>query len=85
MPKTDPMYVRHSVNIRQIMSQSNKFCSEQELSVFLKDQMQQELNIESNEKLTRVNLNPLGEGWSVNFIHAGSRLKNVKQKLKHKN
>lgn len=62
MPKTDPMYVRHSVNIRQIMSQSNKFCSEQELSVFLKDQMQQELNIESNEKLTRVNLNPLGEG-----------------------
>lgn len=30
---------------------------------------------------TRVNLNPLGEGWSINFTHAGSRLRNVKQKL----
>lgn len=32
-------------------------------------------------QVTRENLNALGQGWSVNFIHAGSTLKNVKQKL----
>lgn len=32
-------------------------------------------------QLTRVNLNPLQEGRTVSFIHAGSKLKSVKQKL----
>lgn len=32
-------------------------------------------------QVTRESLNALGQGWSVNFIHAGSRLNNVKQKL----
>jgi hypothetical protein len=34
-----------------------------------------------SEQLTREHLNPLGEGYSINFIHTRSKLKNVKQKL----
>ena len=41
-------------------------------------------SLKKNEKLTRVNLNPLQEGRTVSFIHAGSKLKSVKKKLKSK-